>query len=569
MTARFFKIKTATLASVLILTSAGFTPANAAPQQDINAPTSVSTVIGNSLQCGADLQYKLQFDVNIDLNGLVAKWRDFHNRVGSIAALRPAFNDGKVTAAPHTESPAGTKFAVTFKLDQPELITVNQTVLADRNLWQQAFNAANGNHSFTNSMIVDPVATPSYDATSGVVTVPFTLREGLSAGDLNRDFLTNGLTTLKVRTPEGLLGMTRAQLIDALQKNIEQINVSKAKAVGTINIQRYQIYSALTGLADVGAIDEHFPMKFSQEASGPVPVYLSKIVAAEAGVKVTSHTGAETDKAATLRASELLATVIGNNPLPELLLKPEDRSIANLADFPQVMPVRSTVDQANVQKQVNGVLLFTGWDKTAAEGTWAASDETPYCYAAPVNANFSYFWEAKVQAPEFTLPQQCDGEVKVTLPEGGKGLAYKSAVNADKSVTVTATLETGFVLPEGVNETELKWKSAAPKSCEPPAEEPPVVKPPVVEPPATEPPKAEVPKIHFVPKVAPTVPEKPRAEIPTIESPKAEVPRTQPKLKDPVKKLPETGSQTLGLTLTALVSLSAGILLLGIRRRKY
>ncbi|EEH64144.1 LPXTG-motif cell wall anchor domain protein [Gleimia coleocanis DSM 15436] len=517
MTRGSFAAKALTLLAATAVSTMVVVPAMAG--ENIDAPTTIITVGDANIQCSAEATYNLNFSGHMDMTKVVAKWKEM-KAIPDGYGQGARFNNLNVWAEAHPESPAGTKFSMSFKIDHPELVTVNNAILTNHDAWTAAYKAANNNHSFTDSMIVDRTAVPTYDQATGVVVVPMTLVDGLKAEKLNTDFITNNLQALDVRTPEGLITMSRAQMIQALKTNVTTIHGTDAKVIGAINVQK-PVFNNFLANALIGSMwPEYFPMTFGQATPAPAAFTLSADYFGIPNVDVKGLGGKPVAPEVEEKAVEVLTAATANADAPKLELNIADMTITNLADLPAISAEPVAVPGGN--------LVFTGWRPVAGELVWETEDSAPYCVTAPIFAQFDFIPEAVVENPEFTLPTQCDGDVTVKLPAEGKGLTYEKTVNADKSVTVVGKLVAGWTLPKGTTEADLVWKSDTPKKCDTPVP----------------PKKPETPKNPETPK-KPLAPKKPEAP----------------------KKLANTGATVLVAGGAAALSLLAGSALVVMRRR--
>lgn len=388
MTKKPLAAKVMTLFAATAVATMATVPAMAETQVD--APATINVASAPNLKCGAEETYPLAYNGELDMSNVVAKWNSL-KKIATTFGQGARFDALNVTAEAGSQSHPGTTFSMSFKLDNPKFVTVDEAILANHQLWTEAYKAANPGQGFTDSMVVDTTKVPTYDSNSGVIIVPMTLVPGLKAAKLNEDFKT--LQKLNVRTPDGLLTVSKENLIAALNDGLTNLSASKALVGGAIR--------AVSDDARVNAfMGRSMPVDFVQaKESNVANVGLSYDLAAlpVAVVSLPAVNGQPGDpapEAARDEAQKLLGGLFAK-PGPIVQID-EQRMITNPDDLPKV-PAETKI--------AGGTLVFTGWQKEAGNApVWAPAPElvavSDACAGLSVYAAFNFIPDAEKPEPK-------------------------------------------------------------------------------------------------------------------------------------------------------------------------
>ncbi len=360
-------------------------------------------------------------------------------------------------------------FVISLTIDT-SVVSVDMNKLTDKSLWTAAYEAANPGQSYVTSMIVDtdesrPV---TYDATTGKITVPFRLRDGLTAGDLDRDYAT--LTDLKLDTPAGLLSVSRENF-----KNTEEGDraflMTNPIVTGVFALPTYgggakeffeplRFFLTLAGLTpefidqkvaerSVGVMAQHFPLNFRQDPPGePAEIRTLSAVAL-----TPSYVSATPGK-------ELPQAVLDTLPEPSAVANYQLGTDRKLALNPHGPAAGTQVKDPSA----GGFWTFRGWPGLDAERAWNWNDTNTSspCRVIPVEGSWIL---TKLVDPHLACPSPAEGDLAKV-----EGVIYEDSTT-DRVRTISVTPAEGFAFVEGAT-TSVTCPLPAPEPTPAPTLEP-------------------------------------------------------------------------------------------------
>lgn len=222
------------------------------------------------LQCVvAKDKYLVSYRGTLPMDQVVAKWNELKQAGKDMTALFGMANrfDGLFNALKLT----GT-FEFSFKVD-PNAVDVDPAVLTDFNAWKTAYEAANAGTMFPQHMILDTTKPPTY--VDGKITVYYTLKQDLTAGELDTDYQT--LKELNIDSPAGLLSVKQSYFKDILNSTGKSFIATEPRVEGKFNTPTTSV-GGMLGAAVTGAMNGYFPITFDQSdatSSAPVTSYVT------------------------------------------------------------------------------------------------------------------------------------------------------------------------------------------------------------------------------------------------------------------------------------------------------
>lgn len=211
-------------------------------------------------------KYLIGYRGTLKMAPVIAKWNELKEKGREKAReLRPNWYGYDSTFA--ALSVSGT-FEFSFKVDK-NVVAVDSAKLADIAAWKTAYEAANTESAFAQHMVIDEAKAPTYDASTGKVTVFFKLKDGLTAGDLDTDYKT--LTTLTIDSLPGLLSVSQDNF-KAVDENAKKFLLTEPKVIGTFDPPKYTGGDWRLRFGIPMAMGSVFPLTFGQDADSVAPL---------------------------------------------------------------------------------------------------------------------------------------------------------------------------------------------------------------------------------------------------------------------------------------------------------
>lgn len=211
-------------------------------------------------------KYLIGYRGTLKMAPVIEKWNELKEK-GREAAhrLRPNWYAYDSTFA--ALSVSGT-FEFSFKVDK-NVVAVDSAKLADIAAWKTAYEAANTESAFAQHMVINEAKAPTYDASTGKVTVFFKLKDGLTAGDLDTDYKT--LTTLTIDSLPGLLSVSQDNF-KAVDESAKKFLLTEPKVIGTFDPPQYTGGDWRLRFGIPMAMGSVFPLTFGQDADSVAPL---------------------------------------------------------------------------------------------------------------------------------------------------------------------------------------------------------------------------------------------------------------------------------------------------------
>lgn len=211
-------------------------------------------------------KYSIGYRGTLKMAPVIAKWNELKEKGREkVRALRPNWYAYDSTFAALRVS--GT-FEFSFKVDK-NVVAVDSTKLVDIAAWKAAYEAANTESAFAQHMVIDEAKAPTYDASTGKVTVYFKLKDGLTAGELDEDYKT--LTTLTIDSLPGLLSVSQDNF-KAVDENAKKFLLTEPKVIGTFDPPQYTGGDFRLALGIPLVMGSIFPVTFGQPADSVAPL---------------------------------------------------------------------------------------------------------------------------------------------------------------------------------------------------------------------------------------------------------------------------------------------------------